>query len=191
MTVPRNRQPAGVAIGGQFAPHSTGEADFDLFEPPQETRYHPDPVRHSSLREAIEAESDEWTWTALAAEEGKERATELYQRSGGSLGRALALAQDDRNDPLKEVMGVPEVPLGWRVLADRVGGEPAAELYVRTGGSLQAALEAVLQGSACRPEEQQTEPADLIGTVVTSQRGLERVIAEGRQEISIERVTSK
>jgi len=90
----------------------------------------------------MEAESDEWTWTALAAEEGKERATELYQRSGGSLGRALALAQNDRNDPLKEVMGVPEVPLGWRVLADRVGGEPAAELYVRTGGSLQAALEA-------------------------------------------------
>ena len=95
MTVPRNRQPAGVPIGGQFAPHSTDEADFDLFEPPQGVPFHPDPVRHSSLREAMEAESQEWTWTALAAEEGKERAAELYQLSGGSLGRALALAQND------------------------------------------------------------------------------------------------
>jgi hypothetical protein len=35
----------------------------------------------------------------LAAEEGKTRAAELYQLSGGSFGRALALAQNDRSDP--------------------------------------------------------------------------------------------
>ena len=133
----------------------------------------------------MEAESQEWTWTALAAEEGKKRAAELYQLSGGSLGRALALAQNDRNDPLKEVMGVGEVPLGWRVLADRVGKERAAELYVGTGGSLQSALEEVLHTTGVEPGAHRTVPAELVGTVVTSQRGLERVIAEGRQEISI------
>jgi hypothetical protein len=140
-----NRQPGGIPIGGQFAPHDTGEADIELIDaPPASPRLQPDPATHGSLREAMEADSEEWTWTALAAEEGKERATELYQHSGGSLGRALALAQNDRNHPLKEVMGVPEVPLGWRVLADQVGGERAAELHVRTGGSLQAALETAL-----------------------------------------------
>lgn len=99
MTVRRNRQAAGVPIGGQFAPHSAGEADFDLLEPPQETPFHPDPVRHSSLRDTMEAESREWTWTALAAEQGKKRTAELYQLSGGSLGRALALAQSERMTP--------------------------------------------------------------------------------------------
>ena len=135
MTVPRNRQPAGTPVGGQFEPHSTGEAYIELSDPPPaQAPLHPGPARHDSLREAMEAESEEWTWTALAAEEGKERANELYQRSGGSLGRALALAQNDRNDPLMKVMGVSDVPLGWRVLADQVGGERAAELMFEPVG---------------------------------------------------------
>jgi hypothetical protein len=132
----------------------------------------------------MEAEGDVWTWTALAAEEGKERAAELFRRSGGSLGRALALAQGDGDDPLEAVMGG-EVPLGWRLLGQQVGGERAAELYVESGGSLRAALEEVLRESAGEQGEEQTVPAGLVGTVVTSQQGLEHAIADGRQSISI------
>ena len=51
---------------------------------------------YSSLREAMDAESDTWTWTSLAAQLGKERAVELFERAGGALGRALAIHVDEQ-----------------------------------------------------------------------------------------------
>jgi len=50
------------------------------------------PANPASLAEALETENQAWSWTSLTAEVGKERAEDLFKRSGGSLGAALASA---------------------------------------------------------------------------------------------------
>jgi len=44
-----------------------------------------------SFQDVLEDEGA-WSWTAIAAEVGKPAAEDLYERSGGSLGRAMAMA---------------------------------------------------------------------------------------------------
>lgn len=56
----------------------------------------------SSLADAMAAENSTWTWTGLAAEVGKERAAALFERAGGSLGTAIALASKPQRDPVEQ-----------------------------------------------------------------------------------------
>lgn len=118
------RRPPGTPVGGQFAPsvHPVPSAELDEVtycdecgaEMPEgfgvgpehepSCSLHPDSVNdtespstappHASLSEAMDADGA-WTWTAVAAEVGQERAAELFERAGGSLGKALALHNHD------------------------------------------------------------------------------------------------
>ena len=88
---PRVESSGGVDEYRRFVQQSSGWSTGLAAPAPAPTRPVP-PARYASLREALDAESETWTWTGIAAEIGKERAAELFERSGGSLGTALALA---------------------------------------------------------------------------------------------------
>ncbi|MHB1973752.1 MAG: hypothetical protein ACYCR4_05620 [Acidimicrobiales bacterium] len=70
---------------------SGGLEDYQRFVGPRPSSSVERLARPASLTEAIEAEGQSWSWTSLTAVVGKERAEDLFERSGGSLGTALAL----------------------------------------------------------------------------------------------------
>jgi len=88
-----------VDAGGTVLPHgddprvesSGGLEDYQRFVGPRSSSSVERPAQPASLTEAIEAENQAWSWTSLTAVVGKERAEDLFTRSGGSLGTALAL----------------------------------------------------------------------------------------------------
>ena len=88
---PRVESSGGVDEYRRFVQQS-GSGSTSLSAPAPAPTTPVPPAHYASLREALDAENAIWTWTGIAAEIGKEQAAKLFERSGGSLGTALALA---------------------------------------------------------------------------------------------------
>lgn len=82
----------GVPAGGQWAEKKTPEADLDLAVGAKRTDY------PRSLQDELNME--QWRWSDIVREVGRDEAERLYQRSGGSIGAALALYQQPPGTPL-------------------------------------------------------------------------------------------
>jgi hypothetical protein len=72
-------------------------------EPPHKrmsaiTESAPTPTTTDASFQAVMESEGVWSWTAIAAEIGKPAAEELFNRSGGSLGRAMAMRQEERQE---------------------------------------------------------------------------------------------
>ena len=88
------RQPRGQPIGGQFAAKSNPECDTELVEvtPPGE-------------------DDGPWSWDAIYDMLGADEANALFEESGGSLGRALAIAvrrEAERCSSAADLQAVPQ-----------------------------------------------------------------------------------
>lgn len=85
--------------GGKFSAHVGAEQDGSLVEQSFDYDKALD-HEHEQYGDQLTDEDAPWTWTALTEEVGRDKAAELYERSNGSLGKALAMANDHEPRPV-------------------------------------------------------------------------------------------
>jgi len=98
------RRPAGLPTGGQFAPTAHPESVVSLVEPADtdgwagltfdEQIASDEALAQAAGVDLLDADAP-WSWAAAAHEIGEAHARELYDRTDGSLGAALAQGRDD------------------------------------------------------------------------------------------------